>query len=154
MDILAISVLILLGLLFCIVELLILPGVTVGGILAAGCYGGAIYMAFRDLGTSGGIIVVVIAVALSLVAIVFSLRAKTWDRFSLKSEIASSSTVAPQESLAVGDCGVALSRLSPMGKVEIDGVSYEAKSVDSYIDAKVSIEVVGFENFSVIVKKK
>jgi membrane-bound ClpP family serine protease len=40
-----------------------------------------------------------------------------------------------------------------MGKVNIAGKIYEAKSVDSYIDQRSEVEVVGFENFTVIVKK-
>ncbi len=153
MNILIISILILLGLVFCVIELLILPGITLGGILSAVCYVGAIYMAFANLGVTGGVIIVVISLVLTLLAIAFSLRAKTWDRFSLKSKIDSSSSAAPSSTLKVGDRGVAVSRLSPMGKVEINGQGYEAKSSDVYIDAKAEVEVVGFENFSVIVKK-
>lgn len=48
--------------------------------------------------------------------------------------------------------GVTLSRLSPMGKVEIGGRTYEAKSQGAYVDQQRDVEVVGFENFSVIVK--
>ena len=40
-----------------------------------------------------------------------------------------------------------------MVKISINGKIYEAKSVDVYIDQKQSVEVVGFENFSVIVKR-
>ena len=39
------------------------------------------------------------------------------------------------------------------GKVEIDGKPYEAKSGGEYIDQRTKVEVVGFENFAVIVKK-
>ena len=46
-----------------------------------------------------------------------------------------------------------MSRLSPMGKVNIAGKIYEAKSVDAYVDQRSDVEVVGFENFTVIVKK-
>ena len=60
---------------------------------------------------------------------------------------------SPDKELKAGDRGVTVSRLSPMGKVEIAGRMYEAKSVDAYIDPKQAVEVVGFENFSVIVKK-
>lgn len=54
--------------------------------------------------------------------------------------------------MQVGDRGVTLSRLSPMGKVEIGGRTYEAKSQGAYVDQQRDVEVVGFENFSVIVK--
>ena len=90
---------------------------------------------------------------LSVVSVVFSLRAKTWQRFSLKQEIRSSSMPDPDGELQIGARGTSVSRLSPMGKVRIDGRLYEAKSQDVYIDPRSDVEVVGFENFSVIVKK-
>ena len=40
-----------------------------------------------------------------------------------------------------------------MGKILIDGRVYEAKSIDAYIDQRSEVEVVGFENFTVIVKR-
>ena len=50
------------------------------------------------------------------------------------------------------DRGMTLSRLSPMGTVEVGGKVYEAKSLTAYVDPRREVEVVGFENFSVIVK--
>jgi membrane-bound ClpP family serine protease len=55
--------------------------------------------------------------------------------------------------LNIGVKGVAVSRLSPMGKVNFNGKVYEAKSESAYIDQRCEVEVVGFENFNVIVKK-
>ena len=82
-----------------------------------------------------------------------SLRAKTWQRFSLKQRVDSSSMPAtPDQELQVGDRGMTLSRLSPMGTVEVGGKVYEAKSLTAYVDPRREVEVVGFENFSVIVK--
>ncbi len=153
MDILLISLLILFGILFCVVELLVLPGVSVGGILAALCDGWAIYLAFAKLGRVEGFVVIAIIVMLTCVAVAISLRSKTWERLALKSELNSVSASSARDVLKVGDRGTAISRLSPMGKVEIGGNSYEAKSVDIYIDAKSEVEVVGFENFNVVVKR-
>lgn len=153
MDLFYIILLVVLGLLFLVAELVLLPGVSVGAILAMVSYGSAIYLAFRNLGTAAGIVVIVVILILSLIAVVVSLRAKTWQRFSLRQEIRSSSMpVLPAEELHPGDRGTTLSRLSPMGKVEIGGRVYEAKSTGAYVDPQQEIEVVGFENFSVIVK--
>lgn len=148
-----IAFLTILGILFLIAELLLLPGVSVGALLAVGCYGSSIYLAFRDYGTTGGILVSAIIVLLSLVVTVFSLRAKTWQRFSLKQAIDSSSSKLPSEELQIGDCGITVSRLAPMGKVSVNGHIYEAKSQDVYIDQQCNIEIVGFENFNIIVRK-
>ena len=110
-------------------------------------------MAFRDYGPLTGAMVTVAILVLSAGATIVSLRAKTWQRFSLKQEIRSSSMpVIPAEELQVGDRGVTLSRLSPMGKVDIGGRIYEAKSLDRYVDPRSEVEVVGFENFNVIVR--
>ena len=148
-----IIVLIALGLLFLVAELLLLAGSTIGGALSLVCYGSAIYMSYYDYGVTTGTVIVAVIILLSLVATVISLRAKTWQRLSLKQEIDSASMEMPEQCLKIGDCGISVSRLSPMGKVEIDGRIYEAKSVDAYVEPKSEIEVVGFENFNVIVKK-
>ncbi len=152
MDMFFIAILIFLGLLFLVAELVLLPGVSIGAVLSLVCYGSSIYLAFRDYGVVAGIIVILIIIVLSLIATIFSLRAKTWQRFSLKQEIRSSSMPQPAGEVKVGDRGTALSRLSPMGKVEINGQIYEAKSLDAYVDPRSEVEVTGFENFSIIVK--
>ena len=148
-----IILLILLGVLFLVAELVLLPGVSLGALFALVCYGSAIYTAFADYGPFTGGIVVLIILALSFVATVLSLRSKTWQRFSLKQKIESSSMpTLPEQELSGGDRGTTLSRLSPMGKIEVNGRTYEAKSLGAYVDPRKEIEVVGFENFSVIVK--
>lgn len=149
-----IALLILFGVLFLVTELVLLPGVSVGALLSLVCYGAAIYLGFTQFGTTTGVVVIVVILILSLLATILSLRAKTWQRFSLKQEIRSSSMPTPSDELVVGDRGVALSRLAPMGKVVINDRQYEAKTTGSYIDAQTPIEVIGFENFNVIVKKQ
>lgn len=152
MDLFYIILLVLFGLLFLVAELVLLPGVSIGAVLSLVCYGSSIYLAFKDFGVAGGVAVILVIGVLSLVAIVVSLRAKTWQRFSLKQQIRSSSMPAPEHEVQIGERGTTLSRLSPMGKVEIAGRIYEAKSLDAYVDPRREVEVVGFENFSVIVK--
>ena len=150
MEMFYIVLLVFFGLLFLVAELVLLPGVSIGAVLALVCYGSSVYLAFRDFGPVTGTVVILVILVLSVIATVVSLRAKTWQRFSLKQEIRSSSM--PAEELQVGGRGVTLSRLSPMGKVEIGGRTYEAKSQGAYVDQQRDVEVVGFENFSVIVK--
>ena len=146
MEMFYIVLLVFFGLLFLVAELVLLPGVSIGAVLALVCYGSSVYLAFRDFGPVTGTVVILVILVLSVIA-------KTWQRFSLKQEIRSSSMpVIPAEELQVGDRGVTLSRLSPMGKVEIGGRTYEAKSQGAYVDQQRDVEVVGFENFSVIVK--
>ena len=81
------------------------------------------------------------------------MRAKTWQRLALKDKVTGASMESPSQKVAIGDKGVAVSRLSPMGKVEVGGKIFEAKSLDVYIDQRSEVEVIGFENFTILVKK-
>lgn len=152
MSMFYIVLLILFGLLFLIAEIVLLPGISVGALLALVCYGSSVYLAWNEYGVYGGVVVLLIVLALSFLATILSLRAKTWQRFSLRQEIRSQSMPAPADELRIGDRGTTLSRLSPMGKIQVGGRIYEAKSLGAYVDQQCEVEVVGFENFSVIVK--
>ena len=148
-----IAFLVVLGAFFLVAELVFLPGLTFGLVLSLMGYGAARYLGFARLGFVGGVITLVIVVAISLLVTVLSLRAKTWQRLALNDKVDGQSMDTPSNSVNIGDKGVCVSRLSPMGKVNIAGKIYEAKSVDAYIDQRSEVEVVGFENFTVIVKK-
>ena len=148
-----IILLIVLGILFLVAELIFLSGSFFGTALSIVCFGGSIWLAFTQYGTMTGIVTVIVVALLSLIATVISLRAKTWQRLALSQEIESSSMELPEQTIREGDRGVTVSRLSPMGKIEVGGKIYEAKSADAFIDQKCEIEVTGFENFSVIVRK-
>ena len=145
--------LVLLGVFFLVVELIFLPGVTLGTLLALVSYAAAAYLGFDRFGVVGGVLVLVAILLLSLVATIISLRAKTWQRLALNDKIESKSADSPEDSVAIGERGVAISRLSPMGKIKIADKVYEAKSDGTYIDQRSVVEVVGFENFTVLVKK-
>lgn len=148
-----IVLLLILGAFFLVAELVFLPGVTLGAILSLVSYGAAVYFGFERFGFVGCMLTLVVAVALALVVTVLSLRAKTWQRLALKSKVVGESNERPEATVAVGEQGIAVSRLSPMGKVEFAGKVYEAKSVDVFIDQRSKVEVVGFDNFTVIVRR-
>ncbi len=145
--------LVLLGVFFLVVELMFLPGVTIGTILSLVSYAVAVYMGFERFGFAGGAVTLAAAAVVSIAAVVVSLRAKTWRKLSLKQKIESSSMETPSDTVKVGQHGTTVSRLSPMGKVSIDGRIYEAKSIDAYVDQRSEVEVVGFENFTVVVRR-
>lgn len=144
--------LVLLGLFFLVAELVFLPGAALGVILSLASYAAATYFAFVRIGMVGGFITLGIILLLSLIATIISLRAKTWQRFALKNKVEGQSMQTPAEEVRIGDCGVTISRLSPMGKVMIGGKEYEAKSAEAYIDQRTEVTVTGFENFTIIVK--
>lgn len=148
-----IILLIIVGLFFFVAEIVLLPGVSIAGISGLIAYGVAIYLAFMQYNTIGGFIVIGAIVVISLLGVALSLRARTWQRFSLNHQIDSTSQPLPELEIKAGDRGFTITRLAPSGKISVNGTTYEAKSLgDVYVDQRSEIEVVGFENFSVIVK--
>jgi membrane-bound ClpP family serine protease len=147
-----IALLIVVGGLMLVVELVLLPGITIAAIGALGCYGGAAWLSWENYGTRGLLVTVAVVIVLTVIATWFSLRAKTWQRFALGDKIESRSQDAPERKVKTGDRGVTLGRLAPMGKVTIDGRDYEAKTTGAFVDQHTEVEVIGFENFNIIVK--
>jgi membrane-bound ClpP family serine protease len=152
MSFIAILLLILLGIFLFLVEFLLVPGVTVAGIAGFILLVGGVYMGYESLGTPEGHYILAGSVFLSVVIIAYSLRARTWKRLMLDSTISGKVSKYEEEKVKVGDEGVAVTRLNPMGKVLINGEYLEAKSIGPYIEQKKKIKVVKIKDFSVTVK--
>lgn len=145
---------VLFGIFLLMVELVLIPGISVALFGALASFGTAIYLGFARLGVLGGVSTCVAVAVIAIVTTVIVLREKTWDRFRLKSEIKGTSQEKAEETpVRIGQRGTAITRLAPMGRIVVDGHTYEAKSPTVYIDEMSEVEVVGFENFSILVKK-
>lgn len=151
---LIIAGLIIVGAALLVVELVWLPGITLAGVGAAAADVAAVWLAFLWLGVGGGLLAIAAVLVAAGLAIWLTLRSNTWKKLSLKDNIEGTSQPLPQDAgVKAGDRGVAITRLAPMGKVSIGGKTYEAKSVDVYIDQRTEVQVVDFDNFNVIVTK-
>jgi membrane-bound ClpP family serine protease len=146
-------ILIVLGILLFVIEFLLVPGVTIAGIggLILTVFG--VYKAFNDFGTTIGIWVLIGTMMLSVFVIAMSLRARTWNRLMLRTDIKGTvDTDIREEQIKAGDRGKTLTRLNPMGKVEVNGIVREAKSLEGYINVHSVIEVVEVEGTRISVK--
>lgn len=142
--------LIVLGIVFVLLELFFLPGISVASIIGLASFGGAVYFAYLYYGAMGGTIALAVVLLLSVIAIWLFFRSKTLDKMALNTEI--SSSVAEKPMVNIGDTGICLSRLAPMGKVLIDGKTYEARSEGDMIDEGLQVEVISVEAFRITVK--
>ena len=154
MDILIIILLVLIGVVLIILEIFFLPGITVAGFSSLIFFGGGIYYAFLNLGTTAGYVTIAASVVACVVGIIWFMRSKSLDRISLKTDIDSVIPTQVNDSIKVGDEGIALSRLNPMGTVLIGTVQVEGKTREDFIDEGSSVIVERVERTSVIVRKK
>lgn len=145
--------LILLGIVLMFIEILLVPGVGVAGILGIATMAGSSVYAFLELGATTGAIVTAVNAVLLIALTIWVLRAKTWERFSLNTKI-EAKAVVPEQTLAVGDRGKAMTRLAPMGSVRFGDKVLEVTAYDSIIDAGQEVEVVFIDDNKVFVAVK
>lgn len=141
--------LILVGIILILVEILLIPGIGIAGILGLASICGSAYYAFAHLGPWTGVIVTVVNIALLAVLIFYALRGKTWKRLELDTVI---DKHIKEEEVAVGDRGMAATRLGPIGTARINDKSYEVTSLEGMIDAGTRVEIVHIENNKIYVK--
>ena len=148
-----IIILIVLGILLFVIEFLLVPGITVAGIGGLVLTVLGVYKAFNDFGTATGVWIMIGTVVLSIFVIAMSLRAKTWSRLMLRTNIESTvDTDLTEDQIKTGDRGIAVTRLAPMGKVMVNDLVREAKSIEGFVDEQSDIEVVSVEGTRIIVK--
>ena len=153
MDILIIASLIIAGLILFIIEVFLLPGISIAGIISAVCLLYANYYAFDTMGTLPGCITLVIS-AIGVIAItIWFMRSKTVDKLSLKKTIDYKPEPLKGLNLKAGVEGIALTRLALIGNAEFDGNIIEVRSTGDFIEEKSKIRIERIWNGLVLVEK-
>jgi membrane-bound ClpP family serine protease len=154
METTIVIVLLVVGIIFFLIELFLIPGLSIAGIAGFAFVGGAIYYAYNSIGNIAGHITLVSSILLLGIAIWIFLRSKVLERMSLKTEITGKNDPMKDMIINKGDTGITSSRLAPMGKVKINNHIVEAKTNDDFIDPGVEVTVIEVMNTNVLVCRK
>ncbi len=147
--------LIIIGQALLFIELAIIPGLGVAGVLGLGAIAGSCYLSFANISTTAGIMIILINIILATIVVMLTLRKKTWKRFSLDTNIdAKIDTPIKEKGVSVGDTGTAITRLAPSGTAIINGNTLEVTTRGALIDPQKNIEVTEISNNKVYVKEK
>jgi len=150
MSWLIISLLIIVGLVFLILELLVIPGTTVVGIIGFILIASGVWQSLT-YGISAGLITFVITLVLSVIAVYLSLRSNTWNKAMLHTSI-DSKVNTESEDLNIGDIGQTVSRINPMGKAVFNNQFFEVSSYGSMIDENKNVKVTEISSNKVMVE--
>lgn len=153
MTITIIILFILIGLFFIWLEFFIVPGITIAGVGGAILMLGGIAFAYRDLGRTQGHLVLIATLVTLAILLVLSLRSNTWKKTALTTNVEGVVEGINKEKVKVGDEGVTISRLAPMGKIMVNGEIIEGKSKLGYISENEKIVVLEVFSTNVLVKK-
>lgn len=162
--------LLLAGLLLLGVEVFVLPGFGVAGVLGLGLVLASLVMAMigvpLEVSFDTGILVeaigrlamsIVFAAAMGAIAVRFLPRTRAGRRFVLeaatRSEEGYTSHRTPAPSL-VGALGEAVTDLRPTGKVRIDGSIHDGRSERTFIAPGAKVRVIRVEGFELVVREE
>ena len=143
--------LILVGLILIFVEVLLIPGVGVAGILGLLSMGGSCYYAFYEYGNLVGSLVTGVNALLLIALVIYILRAKTWKKMSLDTKIESKAVSDESTMIVIGNIGKTTTRLAPMGSVRFGEHLVEVKAMEGIIDSGQEVEVVMIEDNKIYV---
>lgn len=144
------------GILLLVAEVLV-PGGVLGAIGGLMMFGGCV-LAFLDFGVGGGLLAVVTALLLGLTAFWLELRVLPRTRIGRRAFLTAemtgvSAALDDSAKSLVGKPATALTMLSPSGYVRIDGQRYEAFCQSGQAPAGADLEVIGADNFRLIVSQ-
>ena len=154
MTILAIILLVIFGILLIILEFFVIPGITVAGVGGLILLFISVYISFDVYGSFVGQMVVIGEIVIVSAMLIYTFRTNTWKKLSLKSEIKGKTNTHDENLFHIGDRGKTVTRLAPMGKIEVNDTIIEGKSTGAFIDQNKDIEVVKVLRNKLIVKLK
>jgi len=152
-NIIITCILSLLSILLILTEIFLLPGITIAGIAGALFGVGSVFFAYSYLGAAGGTITLIFTIVAFAILFVWLIKSKTINKIGLKTEIDSKVTT-DIDKVNEGDIAFTLSRLSPIGKIQVNGVTVEGKSLGEFIDEGKEVIIYKKLSNQVLVKLK
>jgi membrane-bound serine protease (ClpP class) len=150
-DILWVVAILLSGLLLLGVEIFVLPGFGVAGILGIAVVLGGSALAWMELGPVWGLLSGVISLGVAGVAFYLLPRTRAGKRLVLESSQAGSAP-DPHYRELVGRSGVAITPLRPSGTLDLAGARYDVVTDGSYVEAGTAVTVVSVEGVRIVVE--
>jgi len=142
----------LIGLALVILELIFIPGTTVVGLLGLVFSIIGIVVTYNHFGGNAALYLLLAMLAVSLATLVFSFRTAAWGKFSLKSSIDSRVNEGLLQAVSIGDEGVTLSSLRPIGKAEFNHKTYEVKTSGGYVNTGEKVKIIRIESHQIVVE--
>lgn len=151
-DWLAVIVLIFLGLGFIIAEIIFVPGTTLLGLLGLVFTITGVVLSYLSFGGGIGTIVMAITIILGISILIYSFKSGVWERFALKSSINSKFNEGNLADLQVGEEGITISALRPMGKADFRDTIYEVSTLGNFLPSGTKVRIVSIKNNKVFIE--
>lgn len=149
---LSIIIIAILMLILGMLEIFVLPGFGIAGIVSVICAVVDLALIYTQYGPLWTLISFLFIVLLFAVLLLVMAKTKTIDKISLKTAIDSTNATNAQLSIKVGDQGKAITRLARVGNAEIQGQIVEVKSQGAFINPGTRIKVIHVSQANITVE--
>ncbi len=152
MDWVLVIGLILGGLIVIAIEVIFVPGTTIVGFLGAGMTLAGLYLGYKDFGTQTGHLLLGGTVVFSVIGVVLAVKFRVWEWFALKKNVDGRVVGNKSTSVVVGQEGITVSALRPMGTADFEGEYYEVTTLGNYLASESKIKIVAIEGQRIVVE--
>jgi membrane-bound ClpP family serine protease len=147
-----IASLIVLGLIFLLIEIFFIPGTTAVGLVGSIMMIIGIVVTYRYFGQTVGFYVLSATVLVSGVSLYLSFKTNVWKRFALKNTMAGGVNEKVYDKLKVGEEGVTVSVVKPIGNAEFSGAIVEVKSLGDYVENGTRVKIIAIDKNEITVE--
>jgi membrane-bound ClpP family serine protease len=152
MNLLIILFLIFLGIVLLLIELTVLPGITIAGVGGVLLFGYSIYLAFNSYGTLGGLLTLAFVLIVAPTMVMMLFKGKSGKKMMLKAVLHGTANEINEEKVKIGDIGVTIGRLAPMGKIKVNDEVVEVKSTGTFVDPGAKVRIIRIEKSLITVE--
>ncbi len=153
MEIAITVILVLLATVLLTIEVALIPGFGVAGVLGVLSMLASVFYAFFVVGNVAGWITIIVSGLICVSLFLWALYGKSLDRLALKKNIDSNVKGDELDKIKVGDRGFAKTRLALIGEANINGEVVEVKSEMGFINENEEVVVIRISGGTIYVEK-
>ena len=152
MNFLIIIFLIILGIVLLLIEVTILPGITIAGVGSFLVLVYSVYLAFTTYGSLIGFLTLAFVLIVAPLLVYKLFKGKTGKSMVLNTVLHGFVNEINSEKVKVGDIGVTIGRLAPMGKIKVNDEVVEVRSTGTFVNPGERVKIISIEKSLVTVE--
>lgn len=152
MNFLIILFLIILGIVLLLIEFTILPGITIAGIGGFLLFVYSIYLSFTTYGNLVGFLTLAFILIISPILVLMLFKGKAGKVMVLNTVISGVANEIDEQKVKVGDIGVTIGRLAPMGKIKVNDEIIEVRSTGVFVNPGEKVKIIQIEKSLITVE--
>jgi len=140
------------GWLLVFLEVFFIPGTTLFAVIGTVTMISGVVIAYSNFGIVGGTLTLIVTAIFSLFSIIFGFKSGLLRGLTLRTQNKGKTNEIDESKIKVGDMGVALSKIGPIGTGLFNDATYEVQTLGEWVIEGTPIEVIKISLNKIFVK--